>query len=115
MIRDHYAVTAALACLLALPGRTSAQQPAEQRRVDSLAAEVRALRARLDSLRAQVGRAPGGVAAPAKRDTTATDELAALRAAAAAAAGTDTGRLPGPTAQPARALGRERNQAQLNP
>src|SRR3989449_3841559 len=115
MTRHHQAVAAALAAVLALVAPASAQQPADQRRVDSLAAEVRVLRARLDSLRAQVGRAPGGGAAPAKRDTAATDELAALRAAAAAAAGTDTARLRADTAQPTRFIGRERNQAQLNP
>ncbi len=113
MTRYHLAVVAALAALLAPAGRASAQQPAEQRRVDSLAAEVRALKARLDSLRAQVARAP--TAAPARRDTAAIDELAALRAAAAAAAGTDTARLRADTAQPTRFIGRERNQAQLNP
>jgi hypothetical protein len=115
MTRHHQAVVAALAALavLALASRASAQEPAVQRRVDSLAAEVRALKARLDSLRAQGARAPG--AAPAKRDTAATDELAALRAAAAAAAGTDTARLRADTAQPTRFIGRERNQAQLNP
>ena len=76
MIRDHYAVTAVLACLLALPGRTSAQQPAEQRRVDSLAAEVRALKARLDSMRAQLAHRP------AAAEPAADTSLAALRAAA---------------------------------
>jgi hypothetical protein len=113
MTRLRPAVVAALTAVLALAARAPAQQPADQRRVDSLATEVRALKARLDSLRAQVGRAPG--AAPVKRDTAATDELAALRAAAAAAAGTDTARLRADTAQPTRFIGRERNQAQLNP
>jgi hypothetical protein len=114
MTRHHHAVVAALAAVLALAAPALAQQPAEQRRVDSLAAEVRALKARLDSLRAQVGRGRVG-AAPAKRDTTATDELAALRAAAAAAAGTDTTKMKADTAQRTRFIGRERNQAQLNP
>ena len=109
MIRDHYAVTAALACLLALPGRTSAQQPAEQRRVDSLAAEVRALKARLDSMRAQLMHHPA--AAEAAADTS----LAALRAAAAVAAGTDTTKLKADTAGPTKFVGRERSQPQLNP
>src|SRR2546429_425076 len=112
MTRHRHAVVAALAALLAVASRASAQHPGERRRVDSLAGEVRALKARLDSLRAEVGRAGG---APAKRDTAATDELAALRAAAAAAAGTDTARLRADTAQPTRFIGRERNQAQLNP
>jgi hypothetical protein len=114
MTRHHHAVVAALAAVLALAAPALAQQPAEQRRVDSLAAEVRALKARLDSLRAQVGGGRVG-AAPAKRDTTPTDELAALRAAAAAAAGTDTTKMKADTAQRTRFIGRERNQAQLNP
>src|SRR5438270_6119483 len=108
MIRDHYAVAAALACLLALPGRTSAQQPAEQRRVDSLAAEVRVLKARLDSLRAQLTHQPA--AEPA-----AGTSLAALRAAAAVAAGTDTTKMKADTAGPTKFVGRERSQPQLNP
>jgi len=109
MTRYHLAVVAAL---LAPAGRASAQQPADQRRVDSLAAEVRALKVRLDSLRIQLGRAP--IAAPVKQDTTATDELAALRAAAAAAAGTDTAKIRGDTGS-TRFIGRERSQPQLNP
>lgn len=113
MTRHHQVLTAALAVLLALPAGAYAQQPAEQRRVDSLAAEVRALKARLDSLQRQLARAPR--AAPAKQDTTATDELAALRAAAAEAAGTDTARARADSAQPTRFIGRERSQPQLNP
>src|SRR5690348_8859940 len=97
MTRQQDVVVAALAAVLALAAPASAQQPADQRRVDSLAAEVRALKARLDSLRAQVARAPGAVSA--RRDTAATDELAALRAAAAAAAGTDTTKMKADTAQ----------------
>ncbi|HVH08724.1 MAG TPA: hypothetical protein VM736_02920, partial [Gemmatimonadales bacterium] len=110
MIPQRHAVVIAAAVLAAVPARAPAQQPAA-RQVDSLAAEVRALKARLDSLRAQVAhpsRAPGP-AAPA--DTS----LAALRAAAAGAAGTDTSRLRADTALPATFVGRERNQAQLNP
>jgi hypothetical protein len=114
MTRHYHAVVATLAAVLALAAPAFPQQPAEQRRVDSLAAEVRALKARLDSLRAQVGGGRAG-AAPAKRDTAATDELAALRAAAAAAAGTDTTKTKADTAQRTRFIGRERNQAQLNP
>src|SRR2546430_6570479 len=81
--------------------------------MDSLAAEVRALKARLDSLRAQSARARRR--AQAKPDTSAMDELAALRAAAAAAAGTDTGKMKADTAGPTRFVGRERSQPQLNP
>ncbi len=78
----------------------AAQQPM-QRQVDSLAAQVRALRARLDSL----VRRP-----PTPADT--SEDLASLRAAAAAAAGTDTSK---PKSETGPFIGRERNQAQLNP
>jgi hypothetical protein len=85
------------------------QQPT-QRQVDSLAAQVRQLRARLDSLLAVLGRQPAAVAA-----APAADDLAALRAAASQAAG---GGAPD-TAQAAdtltQAVGRERNLSQLNP
>ncbi|HYT71406.1 MAG TPA: hypothetical protein VEK78_08485, partial [Gemmatimonadales bacterium] len=101
----------ALACLLALPCLAPAQEPS-QRQLDSLAAEVRALKTRLDSLRAALARAPAGRAAA---DTAAGDELAQLRAAAAAAAGTDTARIRPDTAAATRFIGRERSQAQLNP
>ena len=104
---------AALACLLALPYRAHAQQPS-QRQVDSLASEVRALKARLDSLRAAFARAQRATPAPAAKDTGGADDLAALRAAAAAAAGrTDT--TARSDSAPTRFIGRERNQAQLNP
>jgi hypothetical protein len=112
----HHAVTraAALACLLAAPVVAHAQQPG-QRQLDSLTAEVRALKGRLDSLRSALARAQGAPAARAAADTSAGDELAALRAAAAIAAGTDTTRMRADTAQATRFVGRERNQAQLNP
>src|SRR3989441_1258233 len=104
---------AALACLLALPSRAHAQQPS-QRQVDSLASEVRALKARLDSLRAAFARGQRATPAPAAKDTGGADDLAALRAAAAAAAGrTDT--TARSDSAPTRFIGRERNQAQLNP
>jgi hypothetical protein len=112
----HHAVTraAALAGLLAAPVVARAQQPA-QRQLDSLTAEVRALKGRLDSLRSALARAQGAPAARRAADTSAGDELAALRAAAAIAAGTDTTRMRADTAQATRFVGRERNQAQLNP
>jgi len=91
--------------------RMAAQQPT-QRQLDSLAAEVRALRLRLDSLRAAVvrgARRPGDtVRAPVDED------IAALRAAAGidGGPGHDTNsRYDGSR----RFVGRERNQAQLNP
>jgi len=109
MTRQQDVVVAALALVLALAAPASAQQPADQRRVDSLAAEVRALKARLDSVRAQLAHRPA--AAEAAADTS----LAALRAAAAAAAGTDTSRIRGDTAGRTKFVGRERSQPQLNP
>jgi len=113
MTSHRHAVAAALAGLLALPAAALGQQPI-QRQVDSLAAEVRALKARLDSLRATLGHRPG-VPAAAAPETTAVDELAALRAAAAAAAGTDTIKMKADTAGPTKFVGRERSQPQLNP
>ncbi len=87
--------------------QAAAQQPT-QRQLDSLAREVRALRVRLDSLRAALatrGAAPG---APADTD------LASLRAAAASMVGRDTTQTAD-TVSARRFSGRERNQAQLNP
>src|SRR5216117_1784644 len=85
------------------------QQPT-QRQVDSLAAQVRQLRARLDSVLRVLGRPPAAAAAAA----TPGDDLAALRAAASQAAG-GGGRDTGQADTLAQAMGRERNQAQLNP
>ena len=103
-------IWATLGAAVALAAPVTAQQPAPtQRQLDSLVAEVRRLRARLDSLSARVDHAPAG---PAK-DTTAGDDLAALRAAAAATAGTDTTRAD--TTRDMTFVGRERNQNQLNP
>ncbi len=109
MTRQQEVVVAALATVLALAAPASAQQPADQRRVDSLAVEVRALKARLDSVRAQL--AHRQVAAEPAADTS----LAALRVAAAAAAGTDTNRTRGDTSGRTKFVGRERSQPQLNP
>src|SRR2546427_536447 len=93
----------------------AAQQPAlTQRQVDSLAAQKRVLRAGRDSALAVLPRLqaqPGG-RAPA-RDPTAGDELAQLRAAATSAAGGAPQRSD--TGTPTQFVGRERNQAQLNP
>ncbi len=88
----------------------AAQQPT-QRQLDSLAAQVRQLRARVDSLLA-ASRA-GAAQQPASAAAAPGDELARLRAAASQAAGAgDT--IPAADTM-ARAIGRERNQAQLNP
>ncbi len=101
-----------------MPARAAAQQPV-QRQVDSLAAAIRTLKAQLDSLRAALARTPG--AAPAAKDTAAvTDELAALRAAAAAAAGQTDSAGPADAARADSARiselgGQPRNLSQLNP
>jgi hypothetical protein len=95
-----------------VPALAPAQQPA-QRQLDSLAAEVRALRLRLDSLRAAVARGTP----PRRADTAraAVDEdIAALRAAAASMVGRDTIQTAD-TMSARQFVGRERNQAQLNP
>jgi hypothetical protein len=109
----------ALACLAAPVAATAQRPAANQRQLDSLAAQIRALRARLDSVLAILARLPTQpAAAPAAvpKDTMPPpgDDLAALRAAAASAAGRDTGQRAD-TALPTQFVGRERNQAQLNP
>ncbi|HEX9821486.1 MAG TPA: hypothetical protein VGD07_17940 [Methylomirabilota bacterium] len=98
MTRTFFAALVAAVCLAA---PAAAQQPT-QRQVDSLAAQLRALRARLDSILATLGRQPPPPG----------DDLAALRAAAAAATGRDTARAD---TAPQRFVGRERSQTQLNP
>ena len=98
---------AVLFAIAALAPPANSQQPT-QRQVDSLAAQVRQLRAKLDSLVAAMGPREPPQAAPA-------DELAALRAAASQAAGggaKDTAAAADTSNAP---VGRERNQSQLNP
>jgi hypothetical protein len=110
MTRTFHAALIAAACLAT---RMSAQQPAASRRqVDSLAAELRALRIRLDSLRAALAARAGAPVAPAP--AAADTDLASLRAAAAVAVGRDTMQAAD-TSSARRFIGRERNQAQLNP
>jgi hypothetical protein len=116
------------ACLTATLGLAtaslSAQRPAPaatQRQVDSLALELRRVQARLDSVlgvlvrlqRAGRPRADTALAAARAESVSTQDDLASLRAAAAAASGrTDTtARAPEQT----QFVGRERNQNQLNP
>jgi hypothetical protein len=101
MTRTFYVALVAAACLAA---PAAAQQPT-QPQVDSLTAQLRALRARLDSMLGALGQRQLPAPPPG-------DDLAALRAAAAAARG-DTTRAD--TTAPTRFIGRERNQAQLNP
>src|SRR5437763_8135863 len=106
MTRTSSAVLFLTACLV-MPG--AAQQPT-QRQVDSLAAQVRALRTKLDSVLALLaGQRPIAPAPPSPPG----DDLAALRAAAAQASGRDT--MPPTDTLPTQFVGRERNQAQLNP
>jgi hypothetical protein len=97
-----------LAALLAAAVAGSAR--AQESRADSLEVELRRLRARMDSLERVVARL-----LPAQRDTAgAVDELAALRAAARAAAGTDTtASRPDSVAAPAQ--DRSGNLNRLNP
>ncbi|HTI04907.1 MAG TPA: hypothetical protein VL549_06300 [Gemmatimonadales bacterium] len=111
MRRTWCAVLVTATCLLA-PATGWAQQPT-QRQVDSLAAQIRQLRARLDSALAAI-RQQQPAAAAAGGAAPVSDDLAALRAAAsqAADAGRDT-RAVADTNAPA--IGRERNQSQLNP
>jgi hypothetical protein len=90
-------ITAAVLWGLAAPGHGAAQQPKDPR-VDSLMAEIRALRVRLDSLTRPAAAAP--------------DDLAAVRAQARAAAGAADSTRPDTAT---RAVGRERNLNQLNP
>lgn len=96
--------------------RATAQQPAlppaAQRQIDSLTAQIRELRAKLDSVLVVLAQLQPP---PARPDTSPpVDDLAALRAAAAAAAGPDT-TAPADTSTPTRFVGRERNLNQLNP
>jgi len=105
-------VAALVAVALAIAGTGAAQQPT-QRQMDSLAAQVRRLQARLDSLQAVLaGAAATAAVAPAPPADTGLD---ALRAAAAAAAGSDTMPARVDTTTNTQFEGHERNQAQLNP
>ncbi len=104
-----YSAALLLAACLAAPA--AAQQPS-QRQMDSLAAQVRALRAKLDSVLAGLARRPAP-AATAAAAAPPGDDLAALRAAAVQAAGGDT--IHRGDTIPTQFVGRERNQAQLNP
>lgn len=87
--------------------------PAAQRQMDSLAAQIRALRAKLDSVLAVLARIQPAARADTAPAAPPVDDLAALRAAAAAAAGQDTA-APADTT-PVRFVGRERNLNLLNP
>ena len=108
MNRTFCAALVVAACI-AVPAAAAAQQPT-QRQVDSLTVQLRTLRARLDSLVAALGQrqTPAAVAGPP------TDDLAALRAAASAARG-DSSQRAAADSTPTQFVGRERNQAQLNP
>jgi len=111
MIRSRH-VAALVAVLLGAARPAFGQQPT-RRQMDSLAAEVRALKGRLDSLRAALQRAAASVPAAAPADT--NEDLASLRAAAVAAAGISDTTARTDTTSRIQFVGRERNQAQLNP
>ncbi len=84
--RTRWTMLTVLLAALFVPATRAAAQA--QSRADSLEAALRRLQARLDSLERIVARLT-----PAQKDTAkAVDELAALRAAARATAGTDTTR-----------------------
>jgi hypothetical protein len=116
----------AAAAMIAPLAAVAAQQPqgavAMQRQVDSLATELRRLQARFDSVLVVLARVQ---AAPARTDTAIAaaradsaallDELASLRAAANAAAGQPDTTQAAAAQTPTQFVGRERNQAQLNP
>ena len=104
-MRGHAAICLMLvAGALAVPAGARAQTP--EQRADSLARELARLKSRIDSLEQAVSRMTG----PARDTAQAVDELAALRAAAAAAAPKDT------SAQEAKTfVSRTRSQPQLNP
>ena len=106
MIRTLCAALLAAACVTT---GAAGQQPT-QRQVDSLAAQIRQLRARLDSVLAALGsgarRQPQPAVAP-------DDELAALREAANRAVARDSGAAADTSVTTV--VGRERNLSQLNP
>ena len=106
-MRRTFCAAVLLTAGLTLPA--GAQQPT-QRQVDSLAAQVRALRTKLDSVLALLAGQRAIAPAP---PSPPGDDLAALRAAAAQASGRDT--MPPTDTLPTQFVGRERNQAQLNP
>ena len=106
MTRTFCAALLAVACLTP---PLAGQQPT-QRQVDSLAAQIRILRAKLDSVLAALGRQT-----PAQAPAPPADDLASLRAAAAQAAGRPDTVTAVADSIPTRFVGRERNQSQLNP
>src|SRR5437879_11109169 len=115
MTIHRYAFGVALACLITGSAERAGGQQPVQRQVDSLATELRALRARLDSLRAAFARQPGAAPTRARRDSGVVDEMAALRAAAAAGAGTSTVRGRAGSSGRKKLVGGEGDPAQLNP
>ena len=103
----HIRLAAACLCLVG-PAALDAQQPT-RRQVDSLTAELRALRARFDSLVTDLQRRRSAADSAVRRDTAAVQaELEAVRAAALAASGS-------PDTTTARRAGGDRNLNQLNP
>src|SRR5258705_2127062 len=100
--------SAGVSAAVGLAAPAAAQHPT-QRQVDSTPARLRALRSGFDSrVEARGRQAPAQVAGPA------ADDWAALRAAASAARADSSQRAAADTT-PTQFVGRERNQAQLNP
>jgi hypothetical protein len=104
-MRGFTAICLALAVGAAgMPAVARAQTP--EQRADSLARDLARLKARIDSLE----RIVAGLRGPSRDTAQAVDELAALRAAAAAVAPTDTTKREEQTF-----VSRTRSQPQLNP
>jgi hypothetical protein len=107
-------ISLAAACLCLAAAAPLAGQQSNQRQVDSLAAELRRLRGRIDSLVVELRRLRASREPAARRDTaTVQDELAALRAAAAAASGGEPAETPRDTG--GAVTGLDRNLSALNP
>jgi hypothetical protein len=105
----HIRFVAACLCLTG-PAALDAQQPT-RRQVDSLSAELRQLRARFDSLLVELQRRRTAADPAVRQDTTRVqDEIAALRAAAAATSGPARDSTPAPQSGSS-----DRNLNRLNP
>ena len=107
------------ACLAPIPPVTPRRSG--DARTDSLAAAIDRLDQRLEKLRAGRCAAPGAPAGPAAQPADTSDDLSAIRAAAAAAAGQPAAPAPGdtsaprPAPQPAASPGGPRGANLLNP
>lgn len=105
------AIPATVVVALSIAGPSVVHAQGVGAQLDSLRREVARLQARVDSLEAVVALLRAGAPAAAEP----VDELAALRAAAAAAAGTDTAEAAPEAEEPTQFVGRQRSQQALNP